>query len=144
MTIIFEIDSNNILDKLTMNQKSLLIIASITGFTGVALGAFGAHGLRGMVPMELLVTFETGVRYQMYHTFALIAAALLFGKAETKKLRWAAVFFVIGILLFSGSLYAMTFSGIRMFGAVTPFGGVSFLAGWISLLLAVMKIKKEN
>lgn len=127
-----------------MNQKSLLIIASLFGLTGVALGAFGAHGLRGIVPPDLLATFETGVRYQMHHTFALFATALLFDRAENGKLRTAGIFFVAGIVIFSGSLYAMTFTGIRMFGAVTPFGGLGFLTGWVFLLLASLKIKREN
>lgn len=127
-----------------MNQKSLLIIASFFGLTGVALGAFGAHGLRGIVPPDLLATFETGVRYQMYHTFALFATALLFGRADNRKLRTAGILFIVGIVIFSGSLYAMTFTGIRMFGSVTPFGGLGFLAGWVFLLLAALKIKKEN
>jgi uncharacterized membrane protein YgdD (TMEM256/DUF423 family) len=127
-----------------MNQKPLLIIASLFGLTGVALGAFGAHGLRGIVPPDLLATFETGVRYQMYHTFALFVTALLYGSADGRRVRIAGICFIVGIVIFSGSLYAMTFTGIRMFGAVTPFGGLGFLAGWVFLLLAALKIKKEN
>lgn len=133
-------------DELKMKnfRKIFLIAGALFGFTGVALGAFGAHGLRTVVSSDIMAAFETGVRYQMYHMFALFAAALLFDRADAKKLRAAGISFIAGIILFSGSLYAMTFTGIRIFGAITPFGGIGFLSGWIFLLLAVIKIKKEN
>lgn len=112
--------------------------------TGVALGAFGAHALKSVVTPEMLAVFETGVRYQMYHALALIAAGLMSQFADHQYLKYAGGSFIIGIVLFSGSLYAMTFTGAGIFGAVTPFGGISFLAGWLFFLLSAFKIKKGN
>ena len=122
--------------------KNLLFGAAF-GFIGVALGAFGAHGLKNIVSPDLLVIFETGARYQMYHAFALLFTGLLQFHIQSKHLSMAGNFFIAGIFLFSGSLYAMTFTGIRTFGAITPFGGVSFLVGWFLLVLAVVKNKKD-
>lgn len=104
------------------------------GFLAVALGAFGAHALKGRLSPEDLTIFETGVRYQMYHALALLLLATLLvrgGTAGSYTLAgWA---FSVGILLFSGSLYLMVFSGQRWLGAVTPLGGVAFLIGWMAL-----------
>lgn len=125
-------------------QKIFFAFGAMFGCAGVALGAFGAHGLKNIASPEMLAVFETGVRYHMYHAFALIAAALLHQFAEHRLLRFAGWSFVTGIFLFSGSLYAMTFTGIRLFGAVTPFGGIAFLLGWTYLFLSAVKIKKEN
>jgi uncharacterized membrane protein YgdD (TMEM256/DUF423 family) len=110
-----------------------LVLASIFGFLGVALGAFGAHALKSSLSSEMLGVFETGVRYQMYHAFGLFAAALALQSAENRKVRFAGWLFVAGIILFSGSLYVLAVTGVRVFGIITPFGGVCFLAGWASL-----------
>ncbi|HDZ55599.1 MAG TPA: DUF423 domain-containing protein [Pseudomonas xinjiangensis] len=112
--------------------KILLLLASFSGFTGVALGAFAAHGLRDKLPDNLLAAFQTGVQYQLWHTAALIGVALLLLRwPESVLFRSAGVLFALGILLFSGSLYALALSGIGKLGIVTPFGGVCFLLGWL-------------
>ena len=110
-------------------------IASIFMFLGVALGAFGAHALKGKVDPYFLDVFKTGVLYHMVHAMGLFAVAWLSSLSQDPKLFWAGVFLVAGIVLFSGSLYAMTLTGIRALGAITPLGGLSFLAAWILLLI---------
>ena len=116
-------------------------IGAIAGGIAVALGAFGAHGLKTRVDAELLVIFETGVRYHMYHALALLAvgwAATRWPSAAVTTAGWA---FLAGIVIFSGSLYLMTFTGARWLGAITPLGGLAFLAGWASLALAALKAR---
>lgn len=108
-------------------------------FIGVVLGAFGAHALRDKLEPRMLEVFETGVRYQMYHALALIATAWAASQWPESTATLAGWFFVGGIVIFSGSLYALTLSGVRTFGAVTPLGGLGFLAGWLCLLWAVIK-----
>ncbi len=114
-------------------------IGAIAGAIGVLLGAFGAHGLKSRVDADLLAVFETGVRYHMYHALALLAV----GWAAT---RWPGTWvstsgwlFLVGIVVFSGSLYLMTLTGARWLGAVTPLGGVAFISGWIALAVAALK-----
>lgn len=103
----------------------------------VALGAFGAHGLKSRVTEDLLVIFETGARYQMYHALALLAVGLALDRWPAGGIAVAGWLFLAGIVLFSGSLYAMTFTGARWWGAVTPLGGLAFLAGWVVFALSV-------
>ena len=108
-------------------------LGAVFGFLGVGLGAFGAHALQARLSPDDLAVFETGVRYQMYHALALLLLAALqlrTGGAGGTLAGWA---FVVGILLFSGSLYLLVLTGQRSLGAVTPFGGVAFLVGWASL-----------
>jgi uncharacterized membrane protein YgdD (TMEM256/DUF423 family) len=105
----------------------------------VALGAFGAHGLRTRVTPELLSVFETGVRYQMYHALALLAVGWQVDRTGSSLAAAAGGLFLAGIVLFSGSLYAMTFTGARWLGAVTPIGGVCFIAGWALLAAAALR-----
>jgi uncharacterized membrane protein YgdD (TMEM256/DUF423 family) len=101
---------------------------------GVALGAFGAHGLRALVTPERLAVFETGVRYQLIHALAILAAAWAAHAApQSAGPRWAGALFAAGVLLFSGSLYLLVWTGVTTWGAVTPFGGLAFLAGWVAL-----------
>ena len=102
----------------------------------VAAGAFGAHALRLRLPPGRLLVFETGARYQMYHALALIAVAWAMGRWPGVWSQRAGWLFVAGTLLFSGSLYVLALTGARWLGAITPLGGVAFLAGWICLLLA--------
>ena len=103
-------------------------LGAVSAFLAVALGAFGAHGLKTRVEPDLLQVFETGVRYHMYHSLGLFVVALLSGQGlPVKGAGWA---MVVGIALFSGSLYALTLSGVRVLGAITPFGGVAFLLAW--------------
>lgn len=126
-------------------HKGFLRTAAVLGLLAVALGAFGAHGLKKIVPAEAISTFETGVRYQFYHTFALLIIAILFEKFPVKSMRYAGICFITGIVLFSGSLYALTLLqatntvGLRGIGAITPIGGVFFIVGWLCLFLGVSR-----
>ena len=115
-------------------QKNFLLIAAVLGFLGVAFGAFGAHGLRNRLSPEMLSVFETGVRYQMYHVFGLLGVAAAIGSFGQARFLYAAGWsFVVGVLIFSGSLYALALTGTGMFGAITPIGGVGLLVGWACL-----------
>jgi uncharacterized membrane protein YgdD (TMEM256/DUF423 family) len=119
---------------ITKMDRSFLLIGAVLGFLGVAFGAFAAHGLRSRISPDMLAVFETGVRYQMYHVFAVLIVAAAIGHAGSARLLVLAGWsFVAGILLFSGSLYALTLSGVGVLGAITPVGGVLFLIGWACL-----------
>ena len=107
--------------------------AGIAGFLGVALGAFGAHALKSRLTPDMLAVFETGVRYQMYHVFALVAVAWAWARWPSRVFSAAGALFAVGILVFSGSLYLLAFTGMRALGAVTPLGGLAFLGGWLCL-----------
>ena len=106
--------------------------AALAG-VAVALGAFGAHWLREKLSVEDLAIFETGVRYQMYHALALMVVAWAASRWEASQIHWAGWLFVVGIVVFSGSLYTLVLTGQRWLGAVTPIGGLAFLAGWLLL-----------
>ncbi|HEU4557675.1 MAG TPA: DUF423 domain-containing protein [Longimicrobium sp.] len=114
------------------------------GFLGVGAGAFGAHALRARVPENLLAVFETGARYQMYHALALLAVALVASRAPSGAVHAAGWLFTAGIVIFSGSLYALALSGVRVLGAITPIGGVCFLAGWIALAIGGAAVLLER
>ena len=124
-------------------HKSYLITASLLAALAVILGAFGAHGLKQIMPPETVSTFETGVRYQFYHSFALIATGILFDKGRKSWMKFAGISFILGIVLFSGSLYLLTIIkatdtvGLNKIGIITPFGGLFFIAGWIALAIAL-------
>ena len=121
-------------------ERLFFILASLSGFLAVALGAFGAHGLQGRLSPELLQTFETGVRYQLYHALALFVVSFACSRySQLTLLSAAGWLFVVGTLLFSGSLYVLAGTGVRWLGAITPFGGVAFLAGWTCLALAAWR-----
>ncbi|AEV65525.1 membrane protein [Pseudomonas ogarae] len=120
--------------------RSFLMLAAFFGFTGVALGAFAAHGLKGRLSAEYLAIFHTGVTYQLVHTLALLGVALLATHIPGRIVTWAGVSFVVGILLFSGSLYLLTLTGISKLGIITPLGGVAFLIGWVCLGLAAWRL----
>ena len=120
--------------------RSFLMLAAFFGFTGVALGAFAAHGLKGRLSAEYLAIFHTGVTYQLVHTLALLGVALLAMHIPGRIVTWAGVSFVVGILLFSGSLYLLTLTGISKLGIITPVGGVAFLIGWVCLGLAAWRL----
>jgi len=126
-------------------HRSFLIAASLIGALSVALGAFAAHGLKQVMAAEAVASFETGVRYQFYHAFALLAVAILYEKFPGSLLRWAGNCFQAGIFLFSGSLYLLTALkatntvGSEKFGLITPFGGLFFIAGWLLMLIAFIR-----
>lgn len=128
--------------------KSILIIGVVLGGTGVIAGAFGTHTLGDRIAAEHLNVFETAVRYQMYHALALCITGILAAKNFVKQFRYAALCFFIGVLIFSGSLYALSTSELwsgnymRWLGAITPIGGLLLIAGWIFLGLAVTKSYK--
>ena len=109
------------------------------GLLSVALGAFGAHGLRASLTDDLLATFETGARYQMYHALALLTVGWISRTARGLWLLWAGWSFVAGIVLFSGSLYLLALTGTRWLGAVTPVGGLAFMMGWAAFAIGLWK-----
>ena len=121
-------------------DRSFFVLGALSGGLAVALGAFGAHGLKARLTADLLAVFETGVRYQMYHALALLAVAWAVTRWAGSSLPAAAGWlFVAGTVLFSGSLYLLAFTGQRWLGAITPLGGVAFVAGWICLALAAWR-----
>jgi len=117
-------------------DKTFLLCGAVAAFLAVAFGAFGAHALRGRLSPEMLAAFESGVRYQMYHGLALVLVALIMGRMSGWLVQTAGWCFVAGIVLFSGSLYVLALTGVTIAGAVTPLGGVAFLAGWACLIVA--------
>jgi uncharacterized membrane protein YgdD (TMEM256/DUF423 family) len=120
-------------------ERFFFTLGSVSGFLGVALGAFAAHALKGRVAPDLLVVFETGVRYQMYHALALLAAGWACTRWPGRAVCASGWLFAAGTLIFSGSLYALSLSGARWLGAVTPLGGLALLAGWLCLAWAAWK-----
>lgn len=114
-------------------MRLFFTLGAVFGGLGVILGAFGAHALRRTLTPDDLATFEIGVRYQMYHALALLAVAWATTQWDARTLTVAGWAFVVGILVFSGSLYALVLTGQRWLGAVTPFGGVAFIVGWALL-----------
>jgi uncharacterized membrane protein YgdD (TMEM256/DUF423 family) len=119
-------------------DRTFLLVGALAGFIGVALGAFGAHGLRSRLSADMLAVFENGVRYQMYHALAILIVGLVAARLDGWLIRAAGWFFTAGIVLFSGSLYALALSGVTALGAVTPIGGLAFLAGWACLIIAAL------
>jgi len=130
---------------LKVMSKRILVTASMFGATAVILGAFGAHGLKNLIDQNALEIWAKAVEYQFYHTFALLFL-YFFDKGEKRKaVKWAYVFFTFGILLFSGSLYLLATRSIsnigfvNYIGPITPFGGLMFICGWISIFIAALK-----
>ena len=120
--------------------KKFAFYGAIFMALAVGLGAFGAHGLKNVVTKEMLVIFHTGVEYQFYHALGLFCVAFVSNFDDSKRVKLAGYSMVFGIIVFSGSLYAMTFTGIKILGAITPIGGVSFIISWILLILSIRKI----
>lgn len=120
--------------------RSFLMLAAFFGFTGVALGAFAAHGLKGRLTTDYLAIFQTGVTYQLVHALALLGVAVLAAHLPGRLVGWAGALFVLGIVLFSGSLYLLTLSGLGRLGIITPVGGLCLLAGWLCLGLAAWRL----
>lgn len=122
-------------------MKVFLIIGAINAALAVGLGAFGAHGLESRLSERMLDTFKTGVQYHMYHALGLIGIALVADKLQSAGLiNWAGWLMFAGIVLFSGSLYVLSLSGIKVLGAITPFGGLAFITAWILLVVAAFKL----
>ncbi|MBU1565149.1 MAG: DUF423 domain-containing protein [Proteobacteria bacterium] len=120
-------------------ERVFFIIGALSAFIGVAAGAFGAHGLKSRISPEMLSVFEVGVRYQMYHAFALIVTAWVHTKWPSLLVTTGGWLFFAGTILFSGSLYLLSVGGMRWLGAITPLGGLAFLAGWICIAWAVWR-----
>jgi uncharacterized membrane protein YgdD (TMEM256/DUF423 family) len=116
-----------------------LVIGAVNALLSVAAGAFGAHALKARLPQDLQVIFETGARYHMYHALGLVAVGLLGHFRPSSLLSGAGWAMLVGILLFSGSLYALALSGVRALGAITPLGGLGFLAGWLMFAIAAWR-----
>ncbi|MEW9108396.1 DUF423 domain-containing protein [Cytobacillus gottheilii] len=121
-------------------MKLFIILGAVNAFLSVALGAFGAHGLEGRVEPKYLETWKTGVTYQMFHATGLLIIGVLLGKLPASSLLSTAGWLMVGgIILFSGSLYVLTLTKISVLGAITPLGGLSFLAAWVLLIIAAVK-----
>jgi len=120
-------------------DRTFALAGALSAFMAVAAGAFGAHALRARLPPDLLAVFETGAQYQMYHALALLAVAWASNHWPGTPLRAAGWLFIGGTLLFSGSLYLLAVTGARWLGAITPLGGLLFLAGWAALAIGVAK-----
>lgn len=125
------------------SARLFLFLGTLSAALGVAAGAFGAHGLRAVLSEDMLALYETAVRYQMYHAFGLIAVGLLSRGAVNTPLAVSGCCFVAGTVFFSGSLYALAFTGIRWLGAITPLGGVAFIVGWVLLGWGALLKPKE-
>ena len=121
-------------------QKTFLLIGALAMVLAVGLGAFGAHGLKSKLTQEMLDIFETGVRYHFYHAIGLLIVGLLANYIpDSSLLQWSGWLMIAGILIFSGSLYVLATSGIRWLGAITPIGGVCFIASWILMAITIWK-----
>jgi len=126
-------------------HKGFLRTAALLGALSVLLGAFAAHGLKQHISDYAVSIFETAVKYQFYHAFALLATGILFREFPNVRMRWAGRFFIIGTVLFCSSLYALTFikaavlPGYDWIGIITPFGGICFIAGWLLLAVAISR-----
>ncbi len=119
--------------------RSFAAAGAVLGFLGVAAGAFAAHALRSRLSAESLSIFETAVRYQVYHALALFAVAWAYDRWPGTQVAWAGVLFISGVAVFSGSLYLLVLTGARWWGAVTPLGGLAFLAGWALLAWGMLR-----
>ena len=118
---------------------TIIAAAAILGLLAVIAGAAGTHALRDTLDVGALRTFETAARFQMYHALALLAVGILSMRWQTRILTVSAILFTVGIMLFSGSLYILALSGIGVFGAIAPVGGVSLMAGWASIIIAALR-----
>ncbi|WP_016756376.1 DUF423 domain-containing protein [Leptospira santarosai] len=128
---------------MTGKQRTILILSSLSGFLGVALGAFGAHALKPILTPELLAIYETGNRYHLIHSIPPLILAIT-GYVNNSRLVWfSSILFLAGILVFSGSLYVLAIVGIRILGAITPIGGIAFLIAWGLLAFHSILAKKD-
>lgn len=127
-----------------MTSRFMLIFTAISGFIFVALGAFGAHSLsKTFGPIEM-GWIKTGLEYQAFHTLAILGLAVAMQRRISIWFYWSSIFMALGIVLFSGSLYCLALSHLRFWAFITPVGGVSFLAGWILMLIGAVRLKKKG
>ncbi|HET6413805.1 MAG TPA: DUF423 domain-containing protein [Anaeromyxobacter sp.] len=124
-------------------ERLFFAAGAASGFVSVAAGAFGAHALRTRLAPDLMAVFETAVKYQLAHALALLACGLAMGRGAGLAAVLAGFFFLLGTVLFSGSLYALALSGVRALGALTPLGGLAFLAGWVALFFAAFAMPRR-
>lgn len=125
--------------------RTFILIAAVSGFLSVVVGAFAAHGLKKVLAPEMIEVVKTGVQYQMYHALALlIVALLLIHKPSTPGLKAGGWAFILGSLMFSGSLYALALGAPHWLGSITPLGGLCFLMGWVLLAVAAWRLKSES
>jgi len=124
-----------------MNIRNILLSGAIFMALGVLLGAFGAHALKNSLSPEMLAVYKTGVEYQFYHALGLLLIGLIGFRLNSKWIQVSAILLIVGIILFSGSLYILSISGIKIIGAITPIGGISFVSGWICLIIGIQKQK---
>ena len=122
-------------------MKIFLKAGAISGALAVLLGAFGAHILKTLIAPEMLEVYKTGIQYQFYHAFALLVTGLLMKFNPSQTLKWSGYLFIAGIIVFSGFLYLLAISGIKAFGMIVPIGGLMFVAGWICLLVHILRIR---
>lgn len=122
-------------------SKPILMTASVFMALAVAIGAFGAHGLKSHLSVEMIQIYKTGVEYHFYHALGLLLVGVLSISLPSELLKWSALFLIAGIVLFSGSLYVLALTGITWIGAITPFGGIGFIAGWMLLFMAFLRKK---
>ncbi|WP_409252302.1 DUF423 domain-containing protein [Bacillus sp. SCS-153A] len=121
-------------------MKTFIIIGAINAFLSVAMGAFGAHALEGKISQKYIDIWNTGVLYQMFHSIGILIIGVLAGNiAASSMLNWSGWLMLIGIVLFSGSLYILSLTGIKVLGAITPLGGLSFLIAWVLLIITALK-----
>ena len=125
-------------------MRRWLFLAALMGALAVVMGAFAAHGLQAMLSERMLAVFETGARYHLVHALAMGLAALAARGRAARLASLAAALFLAGTLLFSGSLYVLAFTGVTALGMITPLGGLSFIAGWIALALAALKLERAE
>ena len=138
--VVLYLTDYRLLSMLMPLSKCFLILTAVSGFLSVALGAFAAHALKIRLDEYHMGVFRTGVEYQFFHTFALALVAILLQRGENPILQWSGVGFVVGILIFSGSLYTLALTGEKSWGAMTPLGGLSFLIAWALLLMGVLRM----
>lgn len=130
-------------------HKAYLATGALMGALAIALGAFGAHGLKKIVTEDAVQVFQTGVQYQVYHSLALLVTGILFEKFPNRFIQWAGTCFITGIILFSGSLYLLTMfkaletGDLKIYGMITPFGGLFFISGWLLLFIGITKKNKS-
>lgn len=148
MTLVSKKTHRSNSESIQSSGRWLLVTAGIFGLTAVMLGAFAAHGLKAVLTGYLITVFETGVLYQFLHTLAIIACAILIRLFPSRKVaKWffySAICFIIGILFFSGSLYALALTGIKWFGPITPLGGTLFMIGWGLFVKAACAINEDT